>query len=81
MSDRATARRQLKELASRILTVDDDEVLMITELACVEPGCPPIETVIAVLGPARTRQLKVHKPLVDITESDLRSALVTPHEH
>ena len=81
MTDRANARRRLKELAARVLAVADDEVVMVTELACIEPGCPPIETVIAVLGTGPARQLKIHKPIVEIDEADLTEAASSPHCH
>lgn len=31
--------------------IGEETSLMVTELRCSEPGCPPVETVIAVLGP------------------------------
>lgn len=55
---------------------------MIRQLACSEPGCPPLETVVAVLpmhGPARRWTL--HQPAGQITEDDLRAALLTDQPH
>jgi hypothetical protein len=48
--------------------------VMVTELACSEPGCPPLETVIAVLaqeGPKGRRQHTFHKPLTDVSWADV----------
>ncbi|MFI6468987.1 hypothetical protein ACIBL5_01770 [Streptomyces sp. NPDC050516] len=62
----------------RLLALDEDTAVMIRQLACTEPGCPPLETVVAVLpmaGPARRWTL--HRPAGQVTEGDLRAALLT----
>lgn len=47
----------------------------INEIACTDPGCPGIETVILVMEPGRkTRAHKVAKPLDAVTEPDVRAA-------
>jgi hypothetical protein len=58
------------------LDLGDDTAVMIRQLACTEPGCPPIETVVAVLpmdGPARRWTL--HRPVDQISSDDLRALL------
>ncbi|WP_019063689.1 hypothetical protein [Streptomyces prunicolor] len=61
----------------RLLGLDEDTAVMVRQLACTEPGCPPVETVVAVLpmdGAARRWTLHV---LADrITEADLRRVLL-----
>jgi hypothetical protein len=69
----ATAR--VKAWAAAALDPDEDRTIMVTELACSEPGCPPVETVIALLGPGEPRRWKVHKPVADLTEDDVRDLL------
>jgi hypothetical protein len=49
--------------------------VLVTELECSEPGCPPVETVIALLSDDGNAQCKVHKPVTDVTFEDVRSAL------
>jgi hypothetical protein len=50
----------------------DDVTIMVTELECRESGCPPIETVIAVLeGPGITKQYKIHKTTDEIGRHDV----------
>jgi uncharacterized protein YlaN (UPF0358 family) len=78
-STRRVASRALKELARELLGLDDDEVVMVTELQCTEPNCPPIETVIAVLRVGVQRQIKIHKPLVEVTEADVKAAIAGSH--
>ncbi|OQW37767.1 MAG: hypothetical protein A4C66_12275 [Nitrospira sp. HN-bin3] len=55
---------------------------MVTELECREPGCPPIETVIAVLtGPGNTQQYKIHKTATEIGLSDIEKMAVNEEAH
>lgn len=55
-----------------------DTPILVTELRCTEPGCPPVETVIALLdAPGRQRQWKLPKALSDLTIEDI-AALVGP---
>jgi hypothetical protein len=57
------------------LSLSDDTVIMVSELRCSEPGCPPLETLVAVLdGPGQRRQFKFHKPIIEITIADIESA-------
>jgi hypothetical protein len=71
------ATQQVKAWALDVLQLEEDTSLMVTELRCTEPGCPPIETVIALLKASHpTRQYKIHKPVADITFDDV-TALAT----
>ncbi|MFV0533280.1 MAG: hypothetical protein ACK5MR_06475 [Cumulibacter sp.] len=61
--------------------VPDDVVVMVTELACSEPGCPPVETVIALMYPGNPQQFKLHKPVCEVTADDVRHTLTTQDGH
>jgi hypothetical protein len=51
---------RVRQWAIRHLAMGEDPVVVVNELACREPGCPPIETVIGVLtGGWRAT---IHKP-------------------
>ena len=61
------------------------ETLLVTEVACSVPGCPPLETVVAFWTGAGSRrhQFKVFKPAVDVALADLpyawmKDGLVVP---
>ncbi|MFN6203436.1 MAG: hypothetical protein ACK562_04195 [Acidobacteriota bacterium] len=55
-----------------------ETTILITQLQCSEEGCPPIETVIAILDqPGQPRQYKIHKPLAGVTDEDV-TALPRP---
>jgi hypothetical protein len=67
---------QIQSWVRNRLSLDEDAVVIVSELRCSEPGCPPLETLIGVLdGPGQTRQFKFHKPIAEITSADLESAI------
>jgi hypothetical protein len=54
-----------------------DEPIMVAEVACGLPGCPPLETVIAFWTGGKTRhQFKVFKPVAQVVEEDLPPAFM-----
>ncbi|WP_246096034.1 hypothetical protein [Streptomyces botrytidirepellens] len=67
----------MKQTIRRLLGLDDDTAVVVRQLACTEPGCPPLETVIAVLPMnGRARRWTLHTTAEEITEDDLRAALL-----
>ena len=54
----------------------DDETVMVAEVACGVPGCPPIETHIVFWTPAGRHHFKVFKPLADVVEDDVPPAFM-----
>ena len=47
-------------------------VVMVAELTCTLPGCPPLDTVVVFWTPAGVRhRFKIFKPVVQVTEEDL----------
>lgn len=63
----------VKRWASEAFELPPEVTVMVTELRCSEPDCPPLETVIAVMrddqrGPANH---KLHKPLAEVTRDDV----------
>jgi hypothetical protein len=78
----AEASRRVKEWARALWSASEDDTIAVNELRCSEPGCPPIETVVALLcaGGAK-QQLRVHKPVLEVTHEDLKEALEGRHEH
>lgn len=56
-----------------------DTAVLVTELQCTEEGCPPLETVIAILDtPGIPRQYKVYKPLREVTGADINALAARP---
>src|SRR3954454_20578333 len=45
--------------------------ILVAEVACAVPGCPPIETVIAFWSDERRHHFKVFKPVAEVIYADL----------
>lgn len=74
---RRMAVTRLKHTIADLLQLGDDDTVMVSELACTEPNCPPRETVIAVMSAAKpTRQWKFHQSVADLDELHLLAALL-----
>lgn len=65
---------QIKEWVSRYFGPAQSATVLVSELRCTEPGCPPLETVIALFpAEGQSLQRKLHKALAEVTESDVRA--------
>jgi hypothetical protein len=50
----------------------DEAVVLVAELACTLPGCPPIDTVVVFWTAQGVRhRFKIFKPAPQVTEEDL----------
>jgi hypothetical protein len=50
----------------------EEAVVLVSEVSCQLPGCPPVETMIAIWTDPETRyRTKIFKPVADVTEDDL----------
>ncbi|MDK1492612.1 hypothetical protein QN219_21530 [Sinorhizobium sp. 7-81] len=66
------AVRQVKVWTRERFALADDVAIMVSEIACGLPGCPPLETVVAFwTAPDRRHQFKVFKRAVEVREDDL----------
>ena len=64
--------RRVKKALREALSLSDDTTVTVTELACLEEGCAPVETVIGLLRPdAPQLQYKLHKPVDAVDAKDL----------
>lgn len=48
-----------------------DETIMVSELPCSEPNCPPVETHVVFWSQSGRKQFKVFKPLAEVVADDL----------
>ena len=63
---------EIKAQVVALLGLGGEATVMVTELACMEEGCPPVETVIAVFRPAMNKlQFRLHRPISEITAHDI----------
>jgi hypothetical protein len=66
-SARTHQASRVAALVRTTLSLSDDAAVTVQQLTCREPGCPPVETVIAVLA-SNTRRWTLHSPLADVTD-------------
>jgi hypothetical protein len=67
---------RLKAATREQLHLANDIVISVTELACRDPGCPDVETIIAILTADKNpRMVRFHKRIVEIDGSELAAAL------
>ena len=63
---------EIKAQVVALLGLGGEATVMVTELACMEEGCPPVETIIAVFRPAMEKlQFRLHRPISEITAHDI----------
>ena len=73
--------RQIKAWAYECLPISADAVVSVMELECREPGCPPLETVVAAMERGKeTRQWRFHKAIPDVTREDVEAQLHDNHQ-
>jgi nitrate reductase delta subunit len=73
--------KRVREWVRERFRLGDEATVLVSEISCQVPGCPPIETVIAFWTDKGRHHLKVFKPVADVTADDLppswmRDALV-----
>jgi nitrate reductase delta subunit len=51
----------------------EDAAILVAQVACSLPGCPPLETAVAFWtgGEATRHQFKLFKPVAEVVEDDL----------
>lgn len=66
---------------TEILDVSGETHIMVRQLECREPGCPPLETVMAVLSEHQPpRQWKIYKSAADVTRADVECLLAKDYD-
>ena len=70
----------MKRWTREILGLTEEDVVTITELACRDPGCPLMETVIAVFAEGVTMRWKFSRPGSAVSKALLKQTLASaPH--
>ena len=70
--DHIAALDRLREWTRMRFRLPDDAAILVSEVSCALPGCPPRETVVVFWTGADTRHhFKVFKPAADVVEDDL----------
>jgi len=68
----------IKRWTREVLGIEPEATITVSELACRDPGCPLIETVVTVFDPVGTRQWRFTRPRVAVTKLMLQQTLATP---
>jgi nitrate reductase delta subunit len=68
---------RVREWTRARFNLPDDNAMLVAEVACGLPGCPPLETVVAFWTGADTRhQFKIFKRVEEVAEDDLPPAFM-----
>lgn len=80
-AERAAVAATLKQTLIASFGLGADDALSVNEIACPDPGCPDMETVVLVMRAGRpTRALRVRAPMDAITP-DAVAALVAEEKN
>ena len=73
--EHVAALERLREWTRARFTLPEESAVMAVEVACRQPGCPPLETVVAFWTDTDQRhQFKVFKRAEEVVEDDLPPA-------
>lgn len=70
----------VKAWVTAALDLGPDDLITVAELACHEPGCPPLETIVTVhpssgqTSSGDRQEARFHKPLAEVSEDDIQEA-------
>jgi hypothetical protein len=68
----------IKRWTREVLSLAEDVVITVSEVACADAGCPLVETVIVVFEERSTRRWKLTRPRVAVTRAMVQQTLSTP---
>ncbi len=64
--------RSIKRGLRTVLDLPEEAMITVTQLACLEQGCAPLETVVGLLRAGEPQlQCKIHKATDDLVPADL----------
>ena len=83
--EHSAALDRVREWARGQFRLAEDAAILVAEVACAVPGCPPLETVIAFWSGERRHHTKIFKPVNEVVEDDLpprwmKAAIAVPDD-
>jgi hypothetical protein len=69
---------RVREWTRSRFALTEQASIVVAEMACAVPGCPPRETVIVFWIDDRRHHIKLFKPVVEVCEEDLPPAWLMP---
>ena len=77
--EQIVALKRIEVLTRTRFKLAPAETVLVAELACTLPGCPPLETVVAFWTADATRHhFKIFKRAVEVIDNDLPYAWMKP---
>lgn len=71
-AERAEVASRLKQELRSALNLGDADTLAVNEIACADPGCPDMETIVLVMrAGAPTRALRIRRPIDAVDAHDI----------
>ena len=83
-AERTRAFTQVRDWTRERFTLPGDSTVLVSEMTCALPGCPPLETHVLFVGSNdRRHHFKIFKPVAEVGPEDLpyawlKDALVVP---
>jgi len=74
--ERSAALARVRNWTCERFKLARDETIMVSEIACSVPGCPPVETHVVYWAQAGRHHFKVFKPLAQVAADDLPPAFM-----
>lgn len=75
-AERAEVAARLKRALVAALSLTEADAIAVNEIACADPGCPDMETVVLVMRAGLpTRALRIQRPMEAVDAADI-AALV-----
>jgi hypothetical protein len=74
--DHGPALDRVRDWTRTRFALAEDSTLMVSEVTCAVPGCPPIETHIVFWTELGRHHFKIFKPVTDVVEDDLPPAFM-----
>jgi hypothetical protein len=69
---------RVREWTRSRFALPEQASIVVAEMACAVPGCPPRETVIVFWIDDRRHHIKLFKPVVEVCQEDLPPAWLMP---
>jgi len=69
--DHFAALDRVREWTRARFKLAEDTAIMVSQVSCRLPGCPPLETVVAFWVDDKRHQFKLFKPVTEVVDDDL----------
>jgi len=74
--ENTVAVERVREWTRTRFALTGEDTVMVSQIACTVPGCPPIETHVVFWTAAGRHHFKIFKLLVQVNEDDLPPAFM-----